>query len=239
VNSLSLFCPSAGNHEEAVTSWEDTMSRPWPIVVDDATEGEDAGFLTKCDAAWRETDTDVIGYLHSDLYILEKAWDDRVLYEFENPRVAVVGFVGATGLAHEDIYKLPYDYTQLARSNVFSNLTDWEVHGAQETGARRVAVIDSCVVFARRELLRRCGGWPVATYPNSSHCSDLWLCCMAHRLGYHTRMVGVACLHRGGGKGQAGGQWLDARGGDWLQHQRAHELIYDDFRDVLPIRIRQ
>jgi len=214
------------------------MSKPWDVRVDAATEGEDAGFLVKCNKAWRETDATVIGYLHSDLYILEKDWDRRVLEQFDDPRVAVVGFVGAIGLAHEDIYKIPYDYVQLARNGVFSNLTDWEVHGGREMDTRRVAVIDSCAVFVQREFLARCGGWPVATYPNSSHCSDLWICCMAHRYRLGVRMVGIACSHRGGGKGQAGGQWLDQRGGDWQLHQRAHELIYDDFRDVLPVRIR-
>src|SRR6266536_2017941 len=113
-NSLSLFCPSMSGHEQAVTSWKDTMSRPWQINIDVTTEGEEAGFLTKCDRAWRETEATVIGYLHSDLYILEHGWDKRVLSEFDDPKVAVVGFVGATGLGHEDIYKVRYDFHQLA-----------------------------------------------------------------------------------------------------------------------------
>src|SRR6266568_337632 len=110
MNSLSLFCPSTGSHEEAVTSWQDTASKPWPVTVDDRTDGESAGFLSKCEMFWRATDATVVGFLHSDLFIHEKDWDVHVLAEFDDPRVAVVGFVGATGLAHEDIYKVPYDY---------------------------------------------------------------------------------------------------------------------------------
>ena len=238
-NSLSIAVPSMGGHEEAVTTWQDTMSKPWPIIIygQDSAGDENAGFLTKCDVAWRSTDATVIGYLHSDLYIHEHGWDTRVLDTFSDPHVAVVGFVGATGLAHEDTFKIPYDFRQLARSGVWSNLTDWEVHGARETGTKSVAVIDSCTVFVRRELLARSGGWPVDRYPNTSHCSDLWICCMARRHRLNVRLVGIAATHSSGGKGEAGTKWLDARGGDDQMHKRAHELIYDDFRDVLPIRI--
>lgn len=234
--SLSICCPSMGNHEEAVTSWRDTMSKPWPIRVDDSYDG----FLTKCDKAWRETDATVIGYLHSDLYILEHRWDERILAQFNNPDVVVVGVVGAETLAHEDIYKIPYDYRQLARGRVFSNLVDAEAHGATHAGVKKVAVIDSCAVFVRRSFLSRLAGWPVRSYPNSSHCSDLWLCCMAHRYRLSTVMVGITALHRSGGKGARGIEWLEknfGRDGDKAAHRLAHQLIYDEFRDVLPIGV--
>ena len=238
MTSLAIMCPSMGGHEDAVVTWKDTMSKPHDIIIDDTTEGDEAGFLTKCDKMWRTCDADIIGYLHSDLYLLEAGWDQRVLGEFENERVGVVGVVGALGLASDDIYRTPYDFRQLARSGVVSNLTDWEVHGGHETGSRSMAVVDSCAVFVRRQLLSRCGGWPVGTYPNSSHCSDLWVCCTARRLGYVCRVVGVRAQHRSGGKGQAGSQWLTDRGGDDKMHKDAHVAIYNDFRDVLPIRIR-
>ena len=237
-DSLSIACPSMGGHELAVTSWQDTMTKPWPVHVDDATEGEEAGFLSKCDRMWRNTDATIIGYAHADLYIHEYGWDDRVLAEFDDPKVAVVGFVGATGLGHEDLYKIGYDYRQLARYDVWSNLTDWEVHGARETGSRQVAVIDSCAVFVRHSLLGRLHGWPVDRYPNTSHCSDLWICCSAVRHQLVCRMVGVACTHSSGGRGEAGSHWLDQRGGDQSLHRQAHERLYEDFRDVLPVRIK-
>lgn len=240
MSSLAIFCPSMGGHEQAVTSWQDTMSKPWPIVVDDATEGDDAGFLTKCDRAWRQLDATVIGFLHSDLYTLEHGWDRRVLAEFSDPRVAVAGFVGAMRLASNDIYRLPYDYRQLARGDVWSNLTDWRNHGRNETSSRNVAVVDSCAVFARRDFLARVGGWPCARYPNSSHCSDLWLCCMARRLKLCSRLVGVRAAHLSGGRGNQGEHWLNSRGGDLASfHRPAHQLIYEDFRDVLPIKEEQ
>jgi len=237
MKSLAICCPSTGGHEGAQTTWADTMSRPHPILINDMREGEKAGFLTKCETFRYETDAEVIGYLHSDLYTHEHGWDKRVLDQFEDERVAVVGVVGATGLAHEDLYKLPFHFTQLARYGVIGNLTDMEVHGERFTGSKDVAVVDSCAVFVRTAFINAIGGWPCTTYPNSSHCSDLWLCCMCHRLARTVRMVGISCTHRSGGKGEAGSRWLEQHGGDSNHHQQAHRLIYEDFRDVLPIRI--
>ena len=236
-NSLSIVCPSLGGHEAAMTSWLDTMTKPWTIFVDETAKGDAAGFLTKCDKWWRGTDATVVGFLHADLTIHEAGWDQRVLEAFEDENVGVVGFVGATRLGVDEIYKVPYDYRQLARGDVWSNLSDWSEHGGHETGTRAVAVLDSCAVFCRHSLLDRIGGWPVSRYPNSSHCSDLWICCMAARLHMQTHMVGVAATHRSGGRGSLGEAWLNDRGGDQKLHRLAHELIYEDFRPELPLRI--
>lgn len=244
-NSLLIVCPSMGGHGEAVTTWEDTRSKPWPIVIDAVTTGEKAGFLTKCDEAWQQNkersgainDATVIGYLHSDLFILEHGWDERVLAEFDDPAVAVVGFVGARRLGTDDLGKVPYDLRQLARGEVISNLSDWEVHGENERGSCAVGVVDSCAVFVRRAFLERLGGWPVARYPNNAHCSDLWVCCAAHRDGFSVNMVGVACTHRSGGKGEVGSKWLEEHGGDSAHHRAAHRLLYEEFAGILPIRV--
>ena len=238
MNSLVLFCPSTGGHEEAVTTWQDTMSKPWPIVVDDATTGDEAGFLSKCDKFWRTTDASVIGYLHNDIYLHEKNWDQRVLRAFDDERVGVVGFVGATRLGDDLIYRVPYDFRQLARGDVWSNLTDAEAHGRRDASIKRIAVVDSCAVFVKRDLLARVGGWPIGRYPNSSHCSDLWICCVARRYNLHVCLGGISCTHRSGGKGAAGTRWMDEHyGSDVAAHRQAHELIYRDFIDVLPIRV--
>ena len=237
-NSLELFCPAIGpTFAEATVTWNDTMTKPWKIEVDDLAEGNDAGYLSKVQRFHTRTKATIEGLLHADLYIHEHDWDRRVLAEFEDPQVGVVGFVGARRLGHLDIYKVPYDYTQLARAEVLSNLTDAEIHGDRFVGSAEVAVVDSCAVFVRHELLARTAGWPVSTYPDNTHCTDLWVCLSARRHGYRVRMVGVGATHRSGGRGAAGEQWLSDRGGDQSMHRRAHELIYDQFRDILPVRI--
>lgn len=230
--TMRLVVPTTGPYVS-------TLNTPSQVAVYDATEGEEAGFLYKCQQAYEHLACeDIIGYCHSDLIVHEDGWAQRVLKEFEWPTTAVVGFVGATRLGADDIYRVPYDYRQLARGDVWSNLTDAEAHGQRTTGTRAVAVLDSCAIFVRRSFLQRVGGWPIGRLPNTSHCSDLWVCATAHRLGRQVRMVGVSVTHASGGKGDAGSRWLDKRGGDTFCHREAHKATYDLLRGVLPLRVR-
>lgn len=235
--TLEVVCPSMGGHVAALESWQQHATGEYTYTVDITTSGEAAGFLAKCQRAYEESEADVIGYLHADLIIHEKGWDERVLKEFEWPTVAVVGFVGATHLGHDDIFRVPYNFRQLARANVFSNLTDAEAHGTRYEGSMAVSVLDSCAIFVRRTFLQRIGGWPLKVLPNTSHCTDLWICATAARLGRQVRMVGVSATHASGGKGTSGSKWLDARGGDTLLHRQAHLATYETLRGVLPLRV--
>lgn len=241
--SLEIMCPSTGSHEPCVQSWKDTMDKPWTVTVDETVDGPQAGYLQKVHRFYLSSQADVIAYFHSDLTIHQPSWDSLVLKEFEDERVAIVSFGGAISWGHPDIYRVPYEYRQLARHGWMSNATDAEQHGTRCTTARDVAVIDSMAVVVRRSFLTRCGGWPVATFP-PSHCSDYWLCLMAHRLGMRIRLVPVAYTHTSGGvrgdgrfdypKWIAGTRWLS----DANCHRIGHELIYDLGRDTLPVEIK-
>src|SRR5882724_10655296 len=149
---LSVCCPSVGGHEKAMKGWIKLAVTEPPVVALTDTEGKQAGFLSKLQHFWECEPNEVLCYLHSDLTIHSKGWDAQILAEFEDPSVAVVGFVGALELGHRDIYKIPYDYRQLARADVWSNLTDWSSHGQQLTAPCSVAVVDSCAVAVRKSL---------------------------------------------------------------------------------------
>lgn len=242
--TMAICCPSTGGEEAAIQSWRETMTSgpinngEWLIIIACVTRGEGAGYLQKVQKFYQVVEgEDVLGYLHSDLVIHEVGWDKRVLAEFEDPSVAIVSFGGSKRHGTKDIYKVPYDFRQLARSPFISNLTDAEVHGTRETGSTDVAVVDSMAIFTRRSFLDRVGGWPVKEY-FPSHCSDYWICCMAHRHNYRIRMVGVNCTHSSGGVGLGGwdyGKWLQEIGcTDEEMHQANHRKVYESFTDVLP-----
>lgn len=193
------------------------------------------GMLPAYQAAFEICKADVLAFLHDDLIVKEpyqEVWS-RVLDEFQDPQVGLLGFGGAKDHGDPQIYKIPYDYRQLGRSRFMSNMEDAEVHGQRFTGSTEVAVLDGFALIVRRELLEKAGGWPIGT-PIGYVAYDYWLCCMAHRLGYEIRLVGVACKHYGGatfvklghGKSEAA----------WQQYVDAHRYIYDEFRDVLPWR---
>jgi len=205
----------------------------------DCIKGFGAGFLAKLQKGYEESTADLLAYFHSDLFIHEEGWDERVLSEFNDESVGIVGFGGGKRLGSPDIFKLPYKLQQLARFDFVSNLTDAPTHGRRNRNEEDIAVVDSFALIIRRSLLTKVGGWPVATYP-PMHMSDTWACLMARRYGYRVRMVGVSCTHKSGGvKGDGKfsyGDWQKEIGmTDSQMHTKSHELIYRDFRDVLPV----
>lgn len=180
---------------------------------------------------------DILAFLHDDTIIREPGWAVRVLKEFVDPTVGVVGFGGALVHGSHDLYKVPYRLQNLGRSLYLSNVDDAEVHGERFEEACDVAVLDGFALVVRRELLSRAGGWPVAEGalgPGGYIAYDYWLCAIAHRLGYRCRVVGVRCQHLGGRTSVA----LNRRA-EGAEYERAHRWIFEQFRDVLPFDARR
>ena len=186
-----------------------------------------------------------LAYLHDDVLLNDSTWPERVLAEFEDPAVGLVGFGGALGHGTSGLYRDPYDYKQLAREDFLSNMVDAENHGKRFTGSCEVAVLDGFALIVRREVLEKAGGWNAAIELLSNgnvneplhHCYDYWLSCITRRLGYRVRLVGVSCEHKGGSTYVKLG--TGKRESNWFQFLEAHRQIYDHFRDVLPARVNQ
>jgi glycosyltransferase involved in cell wall biosynthesis len=199
-------------------------------------EGHD-GMLAAYQRGFEHTsDFRIIAFLHDDLLVHDNDWVDRVLHEFDDPEVGLVGFGGGLGHGSSRLYVDPYDYHQLGRNHFLSNMTDAENHGQRFTGSCDVAVLDGFALIVRRELLEKAGGWPLST-PIGYVCYDYWLCCMARRLGYRIRLVGVSCTHLGGRTFVKLGIGRDPK--HWDQYINSHRYIYDNFKDVLPYEVRR
>jgi len=197
------------------------------------------GVIQSYQLGYEKSSADILAFIHDDVTIDESDWQERVVKEFEDESVGVVGFGGAKNHGVDNIYKIPYDYKQLARADYMSNTDDAENHGTRFAGSCEVAVLDGFCLIVRRELLDSAGGWPVDRYP-PHHNYDYWICCKAHQLGYKVRLVGVRCMHHGGLTATTGEylKWCRSTkwGSDEEMHKQGHRLIYDDFRDVLPWR---
>ena len=188
----------------------------------------------------------VLAYLHDDLDINDKGWAHRIRQEFDDPTVGLVGFGGAKQHGAADIYKTPYVLQQLGRTGYLSNVDDADTHGERFDGATDVAVLDGFALVVRRDVLDKAwlrtdptfyGGWPVDHL--TFHGYDYYLCCMARRLGYRIRVVGVRCHHHGGRTSTTKQyqDWLASKGvSDVEDHQQSHQWIYEEFRDCLPWR---
>jgi len=177
-----------------------------------------------------EKHAEVIGFLHDDLVIFEQGWDKRVLKEFEDPAVGMVGFGGGLGHGRPELYRVPYHLPDLARQNFMSNMKQAEVHGERFKGVRDVAVLDGFALFVRTEILRKVGGWPVNT-PIGFYMYSEWLCCEARRQHYRIRLVGVECDHIGGRTSTLAAVQDN--------YEEAHRYFYEHNKDVMPYRVNE
>lgn len=200
----------------------------------------------------------VIAFLHDDMTISQQGWDTAILDHFRtHPRCGLIGFGGGTGFSDSDIYKLPYDYRQLARHDFVSNMRDAHLHGRRVTEPMRVAALDGFALVVSREFY-------TTTHPSSGgirsaegqwamclrdgipfHLYDGWISCRAAELGYETWMLPIECHHEGGKTSvQMAAEYAEvvARLGYESPedlYAKAHHVIYDRFSRILPIRVPQ
>lgn len=207
-------------------------------------------------------DVEVIACFHDDLEILEVGWDSRLMALFDRePRCGLVGFGGALGLGTDYLYQTPYDPMNLARILFRSNMVNAELHGVRSLVSERVACLDGFSQIGRREfwfgdridgrgrimpLADRTPGDRPWTYLEQlgviHHFYDGMLGCLAARYGWETWYLPVRCDHHGGvtAVGDAGyQQWAKTKTneGDHGFWKDAHQIGYEEFRDVLPLRI--
>ena len=186
---------------------------------------------------------DILAFIHSDVTDLEEYWQRKVeLHFLAHPRCGLLGFGGALRLGSKDLYKRPYQLQQLARFSYFSAQRDWRVHGRLLERPMRVAVLDGFSLVFRREAYEQMGGWDDAlTAGLTYHCYDTWACCRMAELGLEVWSLPIECWHHGGGVSVQSDyiEWLYKQGiaGDAEVHTKAHKVIYERFRSVLPLDV--
>jgi hypothetical protein len=202
-------------------------------------------------------EVEVIACLHDDLEIFQWGWDEKVLRHFDRqPACGLAGFGGAIGLGSDDLYSAPYDPMHLARIGFRSNLRDAEVHGARSLLTERVACLDGFSQIGRRAFWEGQALNPNLTNARQRprpwtvledlgvihHAYDAMLGALAARYGWEVWYLPVACTHYGGrtAVGDAGyGDWARTKNpnGDQGFWEQAHQICYDNFGDVLPLRV--
>jgi hypothetical protein len=203
-----------------IQSWVDNASRFYPVSA-----AKHKPVLEAFQQIYEQTTEPIISYCHDDLMIEEKNWDLRVLMQFEDPQVGLVGFGGALGHGLPQLYTQPFHIPNLIRREFMSNLKNAEANGYRFDGETDVAVLDGFSIFVRRSVLDKWGGWPV----NSKlgywmYCEAL--CCETRRQGKKIRLVGVKCDHLGG-KTVGMVPLTD-------DYTEAHREFYETNRDMLP-----
>lgn len=204
------------------------------------TPESNLGVVGSLQAGYERTTEPIIACIHDDVIVHDSNWIERVLTEFDDPEVGVVGFCGALAHGADDLYKVPYRLNDLARFGVLSNMDDAEVHGERFTGSHDVAVLDGFSLIVRRSLLDACGGWHPERW-TAHHLYDYVICAQARRFGYRVRVVGVASRHIGGVTATSSvyQEWATGTkwGSDVNMHIAGHRMFYDEFTDVMPWRV--
>jgi len=203
---------------KCVRSWYATASRSYPAYM-----VFEKPLMEAYNQVLQNTREEIIAYAHDDVMIFEKNWDQRVLQEFNDPNIGMVGFAGATGHGDPQMYNKPYEMKQFARQNFMSNMRTAELHGSRFSGERDVAVFDGLAIFVRRDILETAGGWPDGT-PINYWCYDYWISMEVRRQGFRNRLVGVDCEHLGGKSPSIVREDIEA----------AHRWLYYHYKDVLP-----
>lgn len=132
-------------------------------------------------------DSDILAFIHNDVFIYSQGWGQRVLDHFsEHPDTGLLGFFGAEGV-----------HPSSGRFNVWNNMMEAEYHGHRfQDGYKEVAVLDGLCMIANREMLAKGGG--VDTNFVVHHFYDLDLSLESINRGYKNYVIPVYCHHQSG-----------------------------------------
>jgi len=185
---------------------------------------------------------DIIACFHDDLAILEPGWDSAIVNAFErDKKLGLVCFSGAMGIGDVDIYKKPYSPNQLARINFISNMVDAEKHGERVIEPRQIACGDGFSQIGSAKFFKQ--AWEdLQAAGIKHHFYDTALGCLAYRYDYKALYLPVHCKHHGGLTAVGNlnyARWAAEKNklGDHGFWEEAHLWGYEEFRDVLPIRL--
>lgn len=239
---VATMSASTGNHVGDIPTWRTHAKELLPVYTQHNTPEDNLGVIGSYQKLYEQTDEDLLMFLHDDVICREEGWDERVIKEFTQSDVGVVGFGGALEHGTGELYKTPYKLQQLRRSGYLSNVDDAEVHGQRFTGAHDVAVLDGFCLIVRRTVLDRLGGWNQVSPSADFFCYDYALSCLVRRLNYRIRVVGVRCHHRGGQTSVKGEK--EGNGGRKVRevtsmeaYEKSHRWFYESFRDVMPYKV--
>jgi hypothetical protein len=180
--------------------------------------------------------------LHSDVLITQPSWDiyvQRVL----DTGVKFAGFGGGTSLGSDDLYKTPYDPMQLARGGFVSNMQDAEAHGRRSLSPVPCVAFDGFSQIGTKDWFEAAWEW-LGNSGCTHHFYDGMLGCLAARAKVQPgMMIPVACHHFGGREAvgnPAYQEWAKQQNakGDQGFWEQAHQLGFEEFVDVLPLRLK-
>jgi GT2 family glycosyltransferase len=203
--------------------------------------------------AWRylKDTTDYIFYIHNDVMIYEKNFDDKIVRVIEREnnipgkfKIGVAGFYGAKQIGVSGIYRTPYYINQLVRGENVSACTRMNpaVHGFRPPSGEieEVAVMDGFSLIVSVDLLNRLEGFD-RSYP-IHHMYDNDICLESLNSGFRNIVISMDADHLGG-RTDVGENWAEPFGKTKQQiHSDAHPIFWEKWKPgkhsvSLPFRV--
>ncbi|MFA5013953.1 MAG: glycosyltransferase family 2 protein [Actinomycetota bacterium] len=191
--------------------------------------------------AYENCTTDLLMLLHTDCFIYEKDWDQRIIsYFYEIDKLGIAGFFGAQGCLpdgsrHQDIEKD-------GQMSGLSNMLEAEIHGVRMRQPwRSCAIFDSFAMVLNMEMLKKDGGFDMRY--KWLHYYDRDISLESIRRGYKNIVVDIPCHHIGGLTGESAGyqKWLKEMTGSGFEEGKIHnenkQKFINKWKDVLPLYV--
>jgi GT2 family glycosyltransferase len=276
---LAIIIPVLGQHDLARTTWDfavANLENPTTtdvIIIDNASDEQfeyknenlpkplhvvqlrqNIGVYPIFWEALKHTDADILIFIHSDLIIAEKGYDQRILKAFEdNPKLGMLGFIGSNeidsaggrGVGTTSNFQGNKTERHLATGQVLSWVgSRAEAHGMRNDGLTPAAVVDGCAMVFRREVLEKIQQRP--DFP-IHHFYDRLLSSETREAGYDMAVLGIACDHisgqtvgHEGAYDDAAREWAEAHGltlegshnWDTVIYKEAERQWINEYRDI-------
>jgi len=155
--------------------------------------------------ALKHTDADIIAFFHTDLFVEEKGWDERVVKQFEdNPKLGLIGFIGSNEIdaGGGRGYGTTSNFQGMTTGHRNKRGEDkqWigspaKAHGRADSGFSVAAVVDGCAMIFRRAVLEQIK--QRANFP-PHHFYDRLLSSETREAGWSMGVLGIMCDHISG-----------------------------------------
>lgn len=168
----------------------------------------------------------VVAYLHSDVFVYEKGWDDRVVAQFDaNDNLGLVGFIGSTEIDNWGGRGMGTHSNMQGRcvTNGYPHgdhrLIAWagskaEIHGKKDAGfVIDGSVVDGCVMIFRTSLFNEI---PFKKDLPPHHFYDRIMCCQVIEAGFKVGILGVEFDHVSGQVANTQSKW-QTTSADWFK----------------------
>lgn len=164
----------------------DFVKPKWPGKILYAAQPDNLGVVKSLQFAYENTDSDIVAFIHNDLYIYEEGWDKQVINWFtEYPETGLLGFFGAEGV-----------HPSSGRFNVWNNMLEAEIHGWRAETHKEVAVLDGLCMIASRKMLDVREGVDLSY--DVHHFYDLDLSLESLDRGFKNYILPIYCHHQSG-----------------------------------------